>query len=105
MTQSLRDDNGWTIRTLIVRTHSYLCHAAVNNHSSLEQTKQSSLATAMKKRQASSFVGGEEGEFMTRVGKSKRPIKFAEGLETKARMQNNTKFLISTPRKAGNHRR
>ena len=32
---------------------------------------------------------------MTRVGKSKRPIKFAEGLETKAKMQNNTKFLIS----------
>jgi hypothetical protein len=41
------------------------------------------------------FVGGKEGEFMTRVGKSKRPIQFAEGLETKARMQNNTKFLIS----------
>ena len=42
-----------------------------------------------------SFIGGQEGEFMTRVGKSKRPIKFAEGLETKAKMQNNTKFLIS----------
>ena len=41
------------------------------------------------------FLGGEEGEFMTRVGKAKRPIKFAEGLETKAKMQNNTKFLIS----------
>ena len=41
------------------------------------------------------FLGGKEGEFMTRVGKSKRPIKFAEGLETKAKMQNNTKFLIS----------
>ena len=41
------------------------------------------------------FLGGKEGEFMTRVGKSKRPIQFAEGLETKARMQNNTKFLIS----------
>ena len=42
-----------------------------------------------------SFIGGQEGEFMTRVGKSKRPIKFAEGLETKEKMQNNTKFLIS----------
>jgi len=42
-----------------------------------------------------SFLGGQEGEFMTRVGKSKRPIKFAEGLETKTKMQNNTKFLIS----------
>tara|TARA_R100000008_G_scaffold61052_1_gene38468 strand:- start:120 stop:755 length:636 start_codon:yes stop_codon:yes gene_type:complete len=42
-----------------------------------------------------SFLGGQEGEFMTRVGKSKRPIKFGEGLETKAKMQNNTKFLIS----------
>lgn len=41
------------------------------------------------------FIGGKEGEFMTRVGKSKRPIKFAEGLETKAKMQNNTKFLVS----------
>ena len=41
------------------------------------------------------FLGGQEGEFMTRVGKSKRPIKFAEGLETKTKMQNNTKFLIS----------
>src|SRR6056300_1724589 len=41
------------------------------------------------------FLGGKEGEFMTRVGKSKRPIKFAEGLETKAKMQNNTKFLVS----------
>ena len=42
-----------------------------------------------------SFHGGVESEFMTRVGKSKRPIKFEEGLETKAKMQNNTKFLIS----------
>jgi len=42
-----------------------------------------------------SFVGGKEGEFMTRVGKSKRPIKFAEGLDTKTKSQNNTKFLIS----------
>ena len=41
------------------------------------------------------FLGGKEGEFMTRVGKTKRPIRFAEGLETKAKMQNNTKFLIS----------
>ena len=32
---------------------------------------------------------------MTRVGRTKRPIKFAEGLETKVKMQNNTKFLIS----------
>ena len=39
--------------------------------------------------------GCEECEFMTRVGKSKRPIMFAEGLETKAKMQNNTKLLIS----------
>lgn len=42
-----------------------------------------------------SFIGGKEGEFMTRVGKSKRPIKFAEGLDTKNKSQNNTKFLIS----------
>ncbi len=42
-----------------------------------------------------SFLGGKEGEFMTRVGKSKRPIKFAEGLDTKKKSQNNTKFLIS----------
>ena len=40
-------------------------------------------------------MGGKEGEFMTRVGKSKRPIKFAEGLDTKKKSQNNTKFLIS----------
>jgi hypothetical protein len=44
----------------------------------------------------------KRAEFMTRVGKSKRPIKFAEGLETKARMQNNTKFLISKLREEGN---
>jgi hypothetical protein len=41
------------------------------------------------------FLGGKEGEFMTRVGRTKRPVKFAEGLETKVKMQNNTKFLIS----------
>ena len=39
------------------------------------------------------FVAGEEAEFVTRIGK--RPIHFQEGLETKAKMQNNTKFLIS----------
>ena len=44
---------------------------------------------------AGEFLGGKEGEFMTRVGKTKRQIRFAEGLETKAKMQNNTKFLIS----------
>jgi hypothetical protein len=47
------------------------------------------------KNETGSFLGGQEGEFMTRVGKSKRPIKFAEGLETKKKMQNNTKYLIS----------
>ena len=39
------------------------------------------------------FVVGEEAEFMTRVGN--RPVHFQEGLETKAKMQNNTKYLIS----------
>ena len=39
------------------------------------------------------FVGGEEAEFMSRVGQ--RPVHFQEGLETKANKQNNTKFLIS----------
>ena len=48
-----------------------------------------------KEEEMGSFLGGKEGEFMTRVGKSKRPIKFAEGLETKSKMQNNTKFLVS----------
>ena len=48
-----------------------------------------------KEESTGEFLGGKEGEFMTRVGKSKRPIKFGEGLETKAKMQNNTKFLIS----------
>ena len=33
------------------------------------------------------------GRVYDSLGKSKRPIKFAEGLETKAKMQNNTKFL------------
>jgi len=42
------------------------------------------------------FIGGKEGEFMTRLGKRSRPIKFAEGLETKAKKQNNTKYIIST---------
>ena len=39
------------------------------------------------------FVGGEEAEFMSRVGQ--RPVHFQEGLETKANKQNNTKYLIS----------
>ena len=39
------------------------------------------------------FVVGEEAEFMSRVGQ--RPVHFQEGLETKAKMQNNTKYLIS----------
>ena len=37
------------------------------------------------------FVGGEEAEFMSRVGQ--RPVHFQEGLETKANKQNNTKYL------------
>ena len=45
--------------------------------------------------QMGDFFGGEQGEFMTRVGKRQRPIKFAEGLETKSKAQNNTKYLIS----------
>ena len=47
-------------------------------------------------KDSGNFIGGKEGEFMTRVGKTGRPIKFAEGLETKAKKQNNTKHLIST---------
>jgi len=42
------------------------------------------------------FLGGREGQFMSRVGKRGRPIKFTEGLETKSSKQNNTKHLIST---------
>jgi hypothetical protein len=42
------------------------------------------------------FLGGFEGQFMSRVGKRGRPVKFTEGLETKSSKQNNTKHLIST---------
>lgn len=41
------------------------------------------------------FLGGKESEFMTRIGKRQRPIKFTEGLETKSKLQNNTKYIIS----------
>ena len=41
------------------------------------------------------FIGGVPGEFMSRVGKRQRVIKFAEGLDTKKKMQNNSKYLIS----------
>ena len=47
-------------------------------------------------KDSGNFIGGKEGQFMSRVGKTGRPVKFAEGLETKAKKQNNTKYLIST---------
>lgn len=52
-----------------------------------------------KKMSLGRFKGGEEAEFMTRVGKSKRPFTFGEGLTFPNHFNAGARFVISTKAK------
>ncbi|MCW3977140.1 MAG: hypothetical protein NWE77_04335 [Candidatus Bathyarchaeota archaeon] len=95
---NLNDDEGF--RDEIFKLSEFYCQDSflfVNRggqETSLVGTNKDEFPGYGKEAAQGHFIGGEEAEFMSRVGQ--RPIHFQEGLETKSGKQNNTKYLIST---------